>query len=70
MTRLKDIVLNARFDARGGGEFVFHENFPERYIADLIKPPKLKRKLKVVPAAATARRARSRRACSRRSAAR
>ena len=48
MTRLKDIVLNARFDARGGGEFVFHENFPERYIADLTKRPKLKRHLKVV----------------------
>ena len=48
MTRLKDIVLNARFDARGGGEFVFHQNFPERYIADLIKRPKLKRHLKVV----------------------
>jgi phosphomannomutase / phosphoglucomutase len=48
MTRLKEIVLNASFDARGGGEFVFHENFPERYIADLTKRPKLKRKLKVV----------------------
>ena len=48
MTRLKEIVLNARFDARGGGSYLFHENFPERYIADLIKRPKLKRKLKVV----------------------
>ena len=48
MTRLKDIVLGAKFDARGGGSFVFHENFPERYIADLTKRPKLKRKLKVV----------------------
>jgi phosphomannomutase/phosphoglucomutase len=48
MTRLKDIVLNARCDARGGGSYLFHENFPERYIADLIKRPKLKRKLKVV----------------------
>ena len=48
MTRLKEIVLGARFDARGGGEFVFHENFPARYIADLTKRPKLKRKLRVV----------------------
>jgi phosphomannomutase/phosphoglucomutase len=48
MTRLKEIVLGAKFDMRGGGSFVFHENFPERYIADLIKRPKLKRHLKVV----------------------
>ena len=48
MTRLKDIVLNARFDACGGGSYRFHENYPERYIADLIKRPKLKRRLKVV----------------------
>src|SRR5215475_4451632 len=47
MTRLKDIVLGAKFDMRGGGSFVFHEKFPERYIADLIKRSKLKRKLKV-----------------------
>ncbi len=48
MTRLKDIVLNARFDARGGGSYAFHENFPARYIADLTKRPKLKRRPKVV----------------------
>lgn len=48
MTRLKEIVLGAKFDARGGGSFVFHKNFPERYIADLTKRAKLKRKLKVV----------------------
>ena len=48
MTRLKEIVLGARFDLRGGGSLVFVENFPERYIADLTKRPKLKRKLKVV----------------------
>lgn len=50
MTRLKEIVLGAKFDLRGGGSYVFVENFPQRYIADLTKRPKLKRKLKVVAA--------------------
>ncbi|MGD9769036.1 MAG: phosphomannomutase/phosphoglucomutase [Pseudolabrys sp.] len=48
MTRLKDIVLNARFDLKGGGSYQFHENFPDRYIADLTNRPKLKRRIKVV----------------------
>src|SRR5215211_6316159 len=48
MTRLKDIVLNAAFDLKGGGSYRFVENFPARYIADLTKHPKLKRRLKVV----------------------
>jgi phosphomannomutase/phosphoglucomutase len=48
MNRLKDIVLNAKFDLKGGGSYVFVENFPERYIADVTNRPKLKRKLKVV----------------------
>src|SRR5437660_10715833 len=48
MTRLKDIVLGARFDLRGGGAYRFHENFPARYIADLTRREKLKRRLKVV----------------------
>src|SRR3989441_2972470 len=48
MTRLKDIVLNARFDLRGGGAYAFVENFPARYIADLTNRPKLERRLKVV----------------------
>src|SRR5919201_1150473 len=48
MTRLKEIVLDARFDMRGGGAYAFVENFPARYIADLTKRPKLKRRLKVV----------------------
>src|SRR4030081_2999491 len=50
MTRLKDIVLNAEFKKKAGGSYQFHENFPARYIADLTKRPKLKRKLKVVVA--------------------
>jgi len=48
MTRLKEIVLEARFDLTAGGSFHFVENFPARYIADLTKRPKLKRRLKVV----------------------
>jgi phosphomannomutase / phosphoglucomutase len=50
MTKLKDIVLDARFALPGGGTYEFVENFPERYIADLTKRPKLKRRLKVVAA--------------------
>jgi phosphomannomutase/phosphoglucomutase len=50
MGRLSDIVLNARFDLKGGGSYNFVENFPARYIADLTSRPKLKRKLKVVAA--------------------
>jgi phosphomannomutase/phosphoglucomutase len=50
MTRLKEIVLDARFDLKGGGEYVFVENFPNRYIADLTKRPKLKRRLRAVVA--------------------
>ena len=48
MNRLKDIVLSAKFDLKGGGSYHFVENFPARYIADLTKRPQLKRKLKVV----------------------
>ena len=50
MTQLKDIVLNARFDMKSGGSYTFVENFAARYIADLTKRPKLKRRLKVVVA--------------------
>ncbi|MGR7995411.1 MULTISPECIES: phosphomannomutase/phosphoglucomutase [unclassified Xanthobacter] len=50
MTRLKEIVLSAKFDARGGGAYHFVENFPEVYIKDLTERPKLSRKLKVVVA--------------------
>src|SRR5499427_613793 len=48
MSRLKAIVLEARFDLRGGGAYAFVENFPARYIADLTQRAKLKRRLKVV----------------------
>ena len=48
MDRLKEIVLGARFDLKGGGAYVFHDGFPERYIADLTRREKLKRRLKVI----------------------
>ena len=48
MTRLKDIVLGGEFKMQAGGAYEFVENFPARYIADLTKRPKLKRKIKVV----------------------
>ncbi|WP_234051156.1 MULTISPECIES: phosphomannomutase/phosphoglucomutase [unclassified Xanthobacter] len=50
MTRLKEIVLAAKFDARGGGAYHFVQNFPDTYIKDLTDRPKLSRKLKVVVA--------------------
>ncbi|MDB5601537.1 MAG: phosphoglucosamine mutase/Phosphomannomutase [Xanthobacteraceae bacterium] len=48
MTRLKEIVLGAKFIEKAGGAYAFVPDFPARYIADLTKRPKLKRKLKVV----------------------
>src|SRR3977135_3418419 len=48
MTKLKEIVLGARFELKGGGSYAFVADFPARYIADLTSRPKLKRKLKVV----------------------
>jgi phosphomannomutase/phosphoglucomutase len=50
MSRLKEIVLDARFELKGGGSYAFVENFPARYIADLTDRQKLKRRLKVVAA--------------------
>jgi phosphomannomutase/phosphoglucomutase len=50
MTLLKDIVLGAKFDLKGGGAYRFVEDFPARYVADLNNRPKLKRRLKVVAA--------------------
>jgi phosphomannomutase / phosphoglucomutase len=50
MGRLKDIVLAARFDLKGGGSYRFVADFPARYMADLTRRPKLKRRLKVVAA--------------------
>jgi phosphomannomutase/phosphoglucomutase len=50
MGRLRDIVLSAKFDMRGGGAYRFVESFPDRYVADLTNRPKLKNRIKVVAA--------------------
>jgi len=48
--RLKDIVMNARFELAGGGSYRFVENFAARYIDDLTDRPKLERRIKAVVA--------------------
>lgn len=50
MRRLKEIVLSAAFDLRGGGSYRFHPGFADSYIDDLTSRPKLSRPLKVVAA--------------------
>ncbi|MFG1416260.1 phosphomannomutase/phosphoglucomutase [Xanthobacter sp. V0B-10] len=50
MSRLKEIVLSAKFQMIGGGAYRFVENFPEVYVKDLTDRQKLSRKLKVVVA--------------------
>ena len=50
MTRLKDIVLGGSFRYAEGGAYRFVENFPKRYLADLVNGRRITRKLKVVAA--------------------
>ena len=50
MGRLRDLVLSGAYRYRGGGAYVFENDFPQRYLADLTSRPKLKRKMKVVAA--------------------
>ena len=50
MGRLRDIVLEGRYQYRDGGTYVFENDFPARYLKDLTERPKLKRKIKVVAA--------------------
>ncbi|WP_018184780.1 phosphomannomutase/phosphoglucomutase [Kaistia granuli] len=50
MSRLKEIVLKASFDLAGGGSYVFHDNYPARYMADITNRPKLKHPIKVIAA--------------------
>jgi phosphomannomutase/phosphoglucomutase len=50
MGRLKEIVLEAKSKTKEGGAYKFIPGFAERYMADLAKRPKLKRKLKVIAA--------------------
>lgn len=50
MNRLKDMVMNNDVEAHAGGSYTFIDGVKERYLADLTKGYKLKRKLKVVVA--------------------
>jgi len=50
MGHLRDIVLQGKFRYADGGSYRFVEDFPARYIADLVNRPKIARKLKVVAA--------------------
>ncbi len=50
MGRLKDIVLAGAFKPRGGGAYVRVEDMRARYLEDLSKRVRLKRKLKVIAA--------------------
>jgi phosphomannomutase/phosphoglucomutase len=50
MGRLRDIVLEGRYQYRDGGSYRFINNFAKTYIDDLAAKPKLTRKLKVVAA--------------------
>ena len=48
MSALKELVLDASFTLPGGGRYIFVPDMPERYMADLLKRPKLLRPRKVV----------------------
>jgi phosphomannomutase / phosphoglucomutase len=50
MTTVKDIVLNGMWIERDGGRLVDARDVAERYVDDLIKGPRLTRRLKVVVA--------------------
>jgi phosphomannomutase/phosphoglucomutase len=50
MGRVRDIVLGGTYRTAEGGSYAFEANFPQRYIADLTRRPKIRRKLKVVVA--------------------
>lgn len=50
MGKLKDMVASSKGIARSGGSYTYVEGIKEKYLADLTKDGKLKRKLKVVAA--------------------
>ncbi|MBG6145851.1 phosphomannomutase/phosphoglucomutase [Labrenzia sp. EL_208] len=50
MGRLREIVLDAAYDLKGGGSYRFVDGFPDIYFKDLTDRPKLKRPIKVVAA--------------------
>ncbi|ODA66800.1 Phosphomannomutase/phosphoglucomutase [Methyloligella halotolerans] len=48
MTALKELVLSGDLPTPGGGKYVFVDDLPERYMADLTDRPKFERKIKAV----------------------
>jgi phosphomannomutase / phosphoglucomutase len=50
MGRLREIVLEGRFDLAGGASYRFIDHFAQTYIEDLTSRPRLDRRLKVVAA--------------------
>ena len=48
ISALKEVVLEGRLALPGGGSYIFVPDMPKRYMADLLKRPKLMRPLKVV----------------------
>jgi phosphomannomutase/phosphoglucomutase len=50
MTRLKEIVLSSAFKEQGGGSYEFVADLRDRYIAQFLDRPKIRRRLKVVVA--------------------
>ncbi len=50
MTELKTLVLNGDYEMPGGGKYHYVADMAERYMADLTKHPKLKRRIKAVVA--------------------
>jgi len=48
ISALKEVVLEGRLALPGGGSYIFVPDMPERYMADLLRRPKLMRPLKVV----------------------
>jgi phosphomannomutase/phosphoglucomutase len=50
MSRLKDIVLSAKFDLIGGGSYRFVDDLAKRYMADLTNRARLKNRIKAVVA--------------------
>ncbi len=50
MTELKEIVLGGEYEVKGGGQYHFVSDLGVRYMADLVKRPKLNRRIKAVVA--------------------
>lgn len=50
MGRLKELVYAGNLKAEGGGTYIYHEDFKDRYVNDLIEHPGYKRPIKAVVA--------------------